>query len=75
MASNHKSENDQIQQFINMLQLAQSFFQPAGTVQSPPPVKNENVRRLTATRKIPQNYSGCFKCEDATHFKVDCPRK
>jgi len=40
-ASHQKSENDQMQQFVNMLQVAQSFFQPARSVQSPPPVKNE----------------------------------
>jgi len=74
-ALHQKSENDQMQQFVNMLQVAQSFFQPAYSVQSPQPVKNVNVRKLTATRKIPQNYSGCFKCGDVTHFRVDCPRK
>ncbi|CAC5425655.1 unnamed protein product [Mytilus coruscus] len=73
-ASNQKSEND-LQQFVSMMQVAQSFFQPALPAQSPPPVKNVNYRRLAATRKIPQNYSGCFKCGDVSHFRADCPRK
>ncbi|VDI15973.1 Hypothetical predicted protein [Mytilus galloprovincialis] len=72
--SNQKSEND-LQQFVSVMQVAQSLFQPALQTQSPPTVKNVNYRRPAAPRKIPQIFYGCFKCGDVSHFRVDCQRK
>ncbi|CAG2184855.1 unnamed protein product [Mytilus edulis] len=68
--SNQKSEND-LQQFVSVMQVAQSFFQPALPTQSPPTVKNVNYRRPAAPRKIPQIFSGCFKCGDVSHFRFN----
>ena len=67
----------QMQQFMHMLQMAQSVVNPARLSQGfssyryPAPSRRGSV----TPRKLPPNYAGCYKCGDTTHFRVDCPKK
>ena len=67
---------NQFQQFANMMQCMQSVFTPRFSMPLMPP-RFPQVNRRTpgnAQRKPPSNYTGCYKCGDTGHFKVDCPK-
>ncbi|CAC5384717.1 RBBP6 [Mytilus coruscus] len=65
----------QIQQFATMMQCMQSVFNPRPSTPFMSQRFAHTSRRLSGNgqRRPPPNYTGCFKCGDISHFKIDCP--
>jgi len=58
-----------------MMQVMHSMFTPPRFA----PPRFPATQRRCGDGGLPKNplsnYSGCFKCGDTSHFKVDCPKK
>ncbi|CAG2199808.1 unnamed protein product [Mytilus edulis] len=72
---NFGNEN-QFQQFATMMQCMQSVLNPRPSTPFMAQRFAQNPRRMPGNgqRKPPSNYTGCFKCGDINHFKIDCPK-
>ncbi|CAG2203881.1 unnamed protein product [Mytilus edulis] len=67
---------NQFQQFATMMQCMQSVLNPRPSTPFMAQRFAQNPRRMPGNgqRKPPSNYTGCFKCGDINHFKIDCPK-
>lgn len=71
---------DQDKQVSTLLQVVQSlvpfprYNAPFSGFRMPTPRRNLNSGPPRPQKLFP-NYTGCHKCGDLTHFKIDCPRK
>jgi len=64
--------------FSNMMQFMQMFNNAAFRSHSPSRMANFSPRRggyPVPRARAPYSYSGCYKCGDMSHIRIDCPKK
>jgi hypothetical protein len=63
------------QQFVSMMQVMHSMFTHPRFAPPRFPATQQRGGAGGLPKNPPLNYSGCIKCGDTSHFKVDCPKK
>lgn len=75
-SSNPKAESDEnCAAMLNFIQMMNAFRPPVPTPRMPNfPVPRRGGFAGPRPR-LPYQYTGCYKCGDMSHLRIDCPKK